>query len=139
MVAGGISNFMHRLGTAHTNYFNLKYKDDGRLFQGPYKRKIIEDVGYLQYVDCYIQLFNPFELFKGGIETSLKNFRQAFEAAINYPFSSLGESFGARKMGIIERNELEKIFPSIGIYKKFAEDALISRATRSYLGKLAID
>lgn len=139
IVAGGISNFMHRLGTAQTNYFNSKYKEDGRLFQGPYKSKVIEDIGYLQYVDCYIQVFNPFELFKGGIKASLDKFDQAFEAAINYPFSSLGESFGARKIGIAEREDFRKMFSRIETYKEFTKDALISRNNRLYLGKLAFD
>jgi len=136
---GGISNFMHRIGTAQTNYFNLKYKEDGRLFQGTYKSKIVDDIRYLQYLDCYIQVLNPFELFKGGIENSLKQFEQAFQAAIDYPFSSLGESFGVRKMNIVDRGDFKNMFSGIENYKKFSQDALITRNNRAYLGKLAID
>jgi putative transposase len=136
---GGTSNFMHRLGTAQTNYFNIKYKEDGRLFQGTYKSKIVEDIGYLQYLGCYIQVLNPFELFKGGIEASLNNFDQAFEAAVDYPFSSLGESIGVRKIGIIDSSDFKKMFEKTENYKKFSMDALIRRNNRSYIGELAID
>ena len=43
----GISNFMHKVGTSFTNFFNKKYNRSGRLFQGPYKTIHVNDNNYL--------------------------------------------------------------------------------------------
>jgi len=51
----------------------------------------------------------------------------------------LGESFGKRNLGIIDRDVLREIFPSLKIYKEFAYDALLVRNIREILGKLTIE
>ena len=59
---------------------------------------------------------------------------------MNYPFSSLGETFGKRNLGIINRDSLKEVLPqNIEDYKKVAYDALQIRNIREVLGKLAID
>ena len=134
---GGISKFMKRLGDAITKYINKKYGQTGRIFQGAYRGKTaMKDVRILHYLDVYVQVFNAFEDYPGGIEKALKEFDRAWEFALNDPFSSLGESFGIRNLGIIDRDILEKMFPNLEIYKKFAYDALIVRNSREILGKL---
>ena len=50
----GISKFMQRLGTGHTKHFNYKYKRNGYLFQGTYKKVKIESDDQLNYVLAYI-------------------------------------------------------------------------------------
>lgn len=139
MTSGGVTQFMRKLGTGFTNYINIKYKETGKVFQGSYKSKTIESEKYFQYLDAYIQVINPFELYPGGIEQSLKEFDKAFDFAINYPFCSLGESFGKRKLFIIDRDVLKDVFPDLKIYKEFARDALLVRNIREILGKLTID
>jgi len=136
---GGISKFMKKLGDGFTNYINIKYKETGRVFQGAYKGKLVKDEKQFQYLDAYIQVFNPFELYLGGIEKALKEFDKAFEFAIDYPFCSLGESFGKRNLGIIDRDILNEMFPDQGTYKQFAYDALLVRNTREILGKLTME
>jgi len=69
----------------------------------------------------------------------LKEFNKAFEFALNYPFCSLGECFGKRNLGIIERDILKETFPNLEMYKEFAYDALMVRNIREILGKLAIE
>lgn len=59
---GTISDFMHRLGTSFTNYFNLKYERSGALFQGTFKAKLIDSDAYLMHIVRYIHL-NPVDLF----------------------------------------------------------------------------
>jgi len=39
----GIPTFMHRLGTAFSNYFNLKYDRSGTLWEGPFQAVHVED------------------------------------------------------------------------------------------------
>jgi len=38
----GIVLFMQKLGSGYTNYFNLKYKRVGSLFQGRFKAVLVE-------------------------------------------------------------------------------------------------
>ena len=99
----------------------------------------MRDVRILQYLDAYVQVLNPFEDYPGGIGGVLKEFDKAFEFALQNPFCSLGESFGKRNLGIIERDVLGEMFPDVEVYKKFAYDALLVRNVREILGKLTLE
>ena len=50
----GISNFMQRVGTSYTNYFNKKYDRSGALFQGRFKKIHIDNERYLQWLIGYV-------------------------------------------------------------------------------------
>jgi len=50
----GISRFMHKLGTGYTNYFNLKNKRCGPLFQGRFKAKYLSSEESLFWLSVYI-------------------------------------------------------------------------------------
>jgi putative transposase len=54
LIDGGVQKFMHRLGTAYTNYFNERYDRSGSLFQGPYKAIHIRTNEYLMHLASYI-------------------------------------------------------------------------------------
>jgi hypothetical protein len=137
---GGISKFMRKLGDGFTCYSNLKYDEVGRVFQGSYRGKtVMNDIKILQYLDAYIQVFNIFEEYPGGIEKALKEFNKAFEFALDNPFCSLGESFGKRNLGIIDRDILKEMFSDINVYKEFVYDALLVRNIREVLNKLTIE
>jgi len=137
---GGVSKFMKRLGDAYTKFFNTKYEEKGRVFQSSYRGKVLRgDFKNLHYLDAYIQIFNSFEEYPGGIERALKEFDEAFEFALKDPFSSLGEAFGKRNLQIIDRDILAEVFPNLKIYKEFVKDALLVRNIREILGKLTID
>jgi len=124
---GGISKFMQKFGIGLTNYFNLKYKEVGRLFQGSYKGKIIKDQEYIEYLSVYIQVINVLELFPGGIEEALKNLDKALKFAEDYQFSSYRDSIGLRKSLIIDKDILGEIFPTSEDYKKFVKEIIESR------------
>jgi putative transposase len=136
---GGISKFMKKFGDGFTGYINLKYGEVGRVFQSAYKGKVAKDEKILQYLDAYIQVFNTFELYPGGIERALKEFDKAFEFALNNPFCSLGETFGKRNLEILDRDILKEMFPDLAVYKEFAYDTLLVRNIREILGKLTMD
>jgi len=53
---GGVSNFMHRLDTAYTKYFNKRYERTGRLFEGPFKAVLIKRDAQLAHIPRYIHL-----------------------------------------------------------------------------------
>lgn len=135
----GVSRFMQKLSNGITNYTNTKYNEVGSVFQGSYKAKTINNERQLQYIDAYIQVFNPFELRPGGINAAIENFDEAFNFALRYPFCSLGESFGKRRLNILERDIFKEVFPNLDMYKEFARDALMVRNIREILGKLSID
>ncbi|MDD5541139.1 MAG: transposase [Candidatus Marinimicrobia bacterium] len=140
IVEGGIAKFMQKFGTGFTAYTDVKYNETGRLFQGVYKRKIIKTEGTLQYVDAYIQVFNPFELYPGGLEKAVKEFDKAFDFVLEYPFCSLGESFNRRKLNIIDRDILGETFKNLQEYKEFASEAIVLHNIHKTLNReIALD
>jgi len=140
IVRGGVSLFMKKLGDAYTIYFNQKYQEVGRVFQSGYRGKnLARDQKLLHYMDAYIQVFNSFEEYPGGIEGALKEFEKAVKFVLDNPFSSLGESFGKRDLKIIDRDILKDAFPDFETYKEFLKDALLVRNIREILGKLTIE
>ncbi len=84
LTENGITEFMRKLGTGYTNYFNKKNKRVGGLFQGKFKAKAVEDDEYLQYLIHYIH-FNPLD-----IEHSMKFLK-------DYPWSSYQECLNCSK------------------------------------------
>jgi REP element-mobilizing transposase RayT len=54
----GISDFMRKLGTGFTQYFNFKYKRSGVLFQGEFKAKHVDSNDYLLHLSAYVNLNN---------------------------------------------------------------------------------
>ncbi len=136
---GGISKFMAKLGVGLTGYINAKYENTGRLFQGPYKSKMIGDMQYLQYLNIYIQVLNPFELYPGGFELARKEFDKAFEFAMNYKFSSLSDSFDKRNLGVVNKDVFKEMFTTLEQYKEVARDAILIKNIKESLGESAID
>lgn len=138
IIEGGITKFMRKLGIGFTNYHNIKYKQVGRLFQGSYKGRRADDEGYLQYLDIYIQVLNPFEEYPGGVQKALKEFDKAFEFAIQNPFCSLGEIFGKRNLGIVEKDDL-LVRGSLSEYKAACYEALVVHSSHELYGHALID
>ena len=58
LAEGGVTNFMHRIGTSYTNYFNIRLERSGRLFQGPFKSVRVENEGQFLCLNRYIHI-NP--------------------------------------------------------------------------------
>ena len=56
--SGNLSKIMQHINGAYTNYFNVKRKRSGHLFQGRYKAIVIEADEYAQELSRYIHL-NP--------------------------------------------------------------------------------
>ena len=86
---GGISKFMHKVGTGYTMYFNAKNKRVGNLFVKPFRAKHLADDNYFQRVIHYVHL-NPSELFEPGWkEGKIQNFVSLEKHLRSYPYSSL--------------------------------------------------
>ena len=63
-IEGGISEFMHRLGTGYTQSFNIKYKRNGALFQGKFKALHVDSNEYLLNLSAYVNLNNQVHKIK---------------------------------------------------------------------------
>ncbi|HDZ76786.1 MAG TPA: hypothetical protein ENH41_01715 [Candidatus Omnitrophica bacterium] len=135
----GIALFMQKLGTGIVKYFNAKYREAGRLFQGSYKARVVDRDEYLTYLSVYIQVKNPFELYPKGIEYAVRNFDQAFEWAVKYPYCSLADYVGRRNSPIISRDILAEMFEAPEKYKEFARDCILSMNFKERLESLVID
>jgi len=135
---GGISKFMQKLGTGYTNYFNLKHQETGRIFQGPYKAKLVNEEMYLKYLSVYIQVINVLELFPGGFSAAVKDLKNALKFVESYPFSSYADYIGTRKSLIIEKDILGKVFSNPKDYKKFVRNSILARKIEC-LGNLKME
>lgn len=92
----GITEFMRKLGTGYTNYFNLRYKRVGPLFQGKFKSILLTREEDFQHLPHYIHL-NPLDLkmpeWRDGKITDTK---QAFKILERYRWSSLLDYLGIK-------------------------------------------
>lgn len=106
---GGISQFMQKLGTAYTMFFNEKHSHSGVLFQGKYKYKAVVSDAQLLYLPHYIHL-NPLGILGGP--TSLNKLEQ-------YRWSSYPDYIGNKNFSsVIEPREILNIFGGSEAYQK---------------------
>lgn len=122
---GGITMFMRKLGTGMTNYYNIKYQQTGRLFQGAYKAKVVDSDLYLQYLSVYIQVRNPLELYPGGISQAVNEIENALKFALDYSYCSFADYGAGRNSSIIEKDILGEIFKTPNEYLRFARECLL--------------
>lgn len=134
---GGVAKFMQRLGTGLTMYFNTKYKETGRLFQGSYKAKLVNKDLYLNYLSVYVQVKNIFELYPGGLENAVKEFDKAYDFAAKFPYGSLPYFLGNIDKPVIDKELLKSIFPKPADFKKFSHECLTTNLDEK-LGDLTL-
>ena len=92
----GIPQFMKKLNMGYAKYFNEKYERSGALWQGKYKKKLIERDAHFLYIPYYIHL-NALDLsMPQWREGKVKNISRALDKLREYRWSShldyLGES-----------------------------------------------
>ncbi len=92
----GITSFMHKLGTAYTKYFNMKYDRTGSLLEGTFKAKYIDTDEYLKHTFGYIAL-NPAKLADSLWKERRGGSQETLAFVKEYPFSSTKEYLGSRK------------------------------------------
>ncbi len=129
---GGVTKFMQKLGTGMTNRFNTRHKETGRLFQGSYKARLIDDENYFRYLFVYLHIKNAFEMYPGGIGQALEHFDDAYDFAVQYPYSSLAHymlksNFNTGQL-IADDGLFHAAFPDQYEIQKFAKDCLSSLA-----------
>ena len=115
----GISNFMHKLGTGYTMYFNQKYERAGSLFQGTYKAILVNQEAHFIHLPYYIHL-NPLDLkFPEWRDREIKNYKQAMKFLENYRWSSFLDYIGKKNFpSVTQREFLNEFFEGPENYKK---------------------
>ena len=112
----GVSNFMHKIGTSYTNYFNTKNNRNGSLFQGPYKAIHIDDNNYLLWLSGYVN---------GNVEI------HGIEKAEDYRWSSFNSFTGGKKNEILGNIDIVlSQFKTLEEYKKFVGEVIKESRSR---------
>jgi len=134
---GGFSKFMQKTGISEVKHFNEKYKETGTIFQGPYEIRVIDSDRYLMWVVPYVMCKNTFEMHPKGLNWCTQNFEEAWQWAINYPFSSLGDYAGVRNSPIVDTAPLKEILGGPSEFKMLCRDMILGRKEK--LDKKFID
>ena len=139
ITAGGVTKFMRKIGTGMTNYFNAKYKESGRLFQGAFKSKRIDSDNYLSFLSVYVHLKNPLELYPGGLKKAVSEIDTAIKWVTDDPYNSFADYGSNRNSPIIKKSFLGDMFSSPKEYTAFAKDCMLNINLEDKVGKFAFD
>ncbi len=116
----GISQFVHKVTTGYTMYFNKRNQRNGTLFQGRFKATHVKNDRYLKYLISYIHL-NPVKIIEPEWkENGIKNKNKANHFLENYPYSSYFDFCGKNRQEkkIVNKTDLPQYFKSINNFKK---------------------
>jgi len=92
-----LPQFMKKLLTAYSMYFNTKYEHSGVLFQGRFKSVHIDSNDYFRYLFTYVHL-NPFDLFEPGWkERGFAEYDKARDFLNTYAHSSFADYCGPQQ------------------------------------------
>ncbi len=111
---GGARNFLHKLMTGYTMYFNKRYERVGPLFQGTFKAEHANSDEYLKYLFSYIHL-NPLKIFdKNWKENSLEETESLKKYLEKYEYSSYLDYHNPQKYSseILNKNSFPDYFIS---------------------------
>lgn len=89
-----ITDFIHRVLTAYSKYFNAKYQRTGSLFEGKFKSVHMEKDTQAKYLFSYIHL-NPVKLINSKWkEQGIKNTKETLKFLDSYKWSSYLDYLG---------------------------------------------
>jgi len=121
---GGITAFMHKLGTAYTTYFNVKYERIGNLMVKPFRSKHVHDDVYFRHLIQYVHL-NPAESFEPGWKQGrVRDIEQLERKLRSYRFSSMPDYFGGDRpeQNILDTDELALVSGDLPSLSSVLED-----------------
>lgn len=118
----GITEFMRKLGTGYTNYFNQKYERTGALFQGKFKSVCIKNDAHLMYLPIYLHL-NPLDFkFHTWREKKIKNYQETIEFLDSYRWSSYMDYTGQKNFPSLIKKDF--ILSRVGDEKSFKKEMI---------------
>ncbi|MDD2657770.1 MAG: transposase [Candidatus Pacebacteria bacterium] len=120
---GGLSLFMRKLNMGYAKYFNEKYDRTGVLWQGTFKKILIQRDAHFKYIPYYIHL-NPLDLthpqWRSG---NLYNPESALDSLRKYRWSSYLDYNGVRNFpSLLYMSELHPLLDS----RKSQDEEIIS-------------
>lgn len=124
----GVTEFMRKLGTGYTNYFNLKYQRVGPLFQGKFKAVLLKTDAHFTYLPYYIHL-NPVELTPASKKKTEKNLAEFLRS---YRWSSHSDYLGIKNFPTITKRDF--LLDYIGGAKQYEKNALKMLKGRNFSG-----
>lgn len=128
LVEGGVTKFMHKLGTGYTVYFNKKYERVGGLFQGSFKAIQVDNDEYLQNLIVYVNVINPAELIEPGLkEEGVKDVERIMNFTKEFPWSTNQEYLELRNSPIIDKGFANTLFRTAREYEDFARMVLLTK------------
>jgi len=123
-IEDGITQFMQKLGTGYSMYFNRKYERTGSLFEGKFKAKHANTDEYLKYLFSYIHI-NPLVIKEEDIEVSIhQDIKNNFGYLSAYKYSSLTDYTGTTRPenSIVETEMYNNYMPSHkNIYRELCD------------------
>ncbi|MEK7542093.1 MAG: transposase [Patescibacteria group bacterium] len=139
LVDGGITKFMHKLGTGYTMYFNKKYERVGGLFQGTFKAVLVDNDEYLRNLIAYINVINPAELIEPGLkEEGIKHVEKVMAFADKFIWSTHQEYLEQRDSPLIDKGEAGTLFQSPGEYVEFIRMVLLNKKRDNTINHLIL-
>ena len=118
LVDGGISEFMKRVAGGYTNYFNIRYKRNGVLYQGKFKSEYIKSNEHLLHASAYVNLNN-----------------RVHQLQRTQIFSSWGEYSSNQEGGLCKRDVILDQFKNFAEYEEFAKSSLRDILERKELAR----
>jgi len=139
----GITEFMRKLLTAYSMYFNKKHDRVGPLFQGTFKAKHLDTDEYLKYQFSYTHL-NPIKLINPKWkEEGISNLKKAKDYLGEYSYSSYPEYIGTERKKreeavILNREEFPDYFEDSNSFKDFINEWLQYKEEIQYIGSTSV-
>lgn len=112
LVPAGISQFMQKLITAYTMYFNIRNHRSGVLFESRFRARHVKSDEYLKYLYSYIHL-NPVEHIEPNWKKrGIKNPEKVKQYLADYQYSSFLDYCGARRpeIAILKMSDFPSYF-----------------------------
>jgi putative transposase len=116
---GALGQFMKKLSTGYSMYFNKKYARSGGLFEGSYKAKRVDSDEYCKYLFSYIHL-NPIKLIEPKWkETGIEDKPAALKYLREYQYSSYSDYSGTERAEseIIKKSSFPEYFESLADFE----------------------
>lgn len=110
----GVQDFMQKLSTGYSMYFNKKYERTGVLFEGRFKSEHVDLDEYLKYLFSYIHL-NPLKLIDPKWkEMGIRDIPGANKHLNEYTYSSYLDYLekGRKEAGILNVDKFPEYFPT---------------------------
>ena len=123
-----LPKFHQKFGGGYTGFFNLKYKRSGTLFQGRYKKVLVDNDRQALHLICYIHA-NPLDLWKpnwkekGLTNLEVQNALKFLEE--KYRWSSHLDWWGIKNFpSLIDTEFMTRFFRNPKEYQEFFTDWL---------------